>query len=115
MGLNGNFLVLSFIITFAITEATYCQVKNKESLSAKTFLLHKLLEEIERPSFDQCCNSTDMELKEDIRYLKEEVARINCSTGKRKENTALLNNRGTIFIYTYVTHRIISILNSTRL
>ena len=91
-----KFLVSSFIITFAITEATYCQVKNKESLSAKTFLLHKLLEEIERPAFDQCCNATDMELKEDIKNLKEEVARINCSTGKRKENTNLPNNRETI-------------------
>ena len=100
MGQVGNFLVSSFIITTAITEATYCQVKNKESLSAKTFLLHKLLEEIERPTFDQCCNATDMELKEDIRYLKEEVARINCSTGKRKENTIyILNNRGTIFMH----------------
>ena len=87
MGLIGNFLVSSFIITLAITEATYCQAKNKESLSAKTFLLHKLLEEIERPAFDQCCNATDMELKEDIKNLLEEVARINCNTGKRKENT----------------------------
>ena len=88
MGVIEKFLVSSFIITFAITEATYCQA-NKESLSAKAFLLHKLLEEIERPAFDQCCNATDMELKEDIKNLKEEVARINCSTGKRKENNLL--------------------------
>ena len=87
MGLIEKFLVSSFIITFAITEATYCQAKNKENLSGKTFLLHKLLEEIERPAFDQCCNATDVELKEGIKNLLEEVARINCSTGKRKENT----------------------------
>ena len=70
MGVTEKFLVSSFIITFAITEATYCQAKNKESLSAKTFLLHKLLEEMERPAFDQCCNATDMELKEDIKRLE---------------------------------------------
>ena len=54
MGLIEKFLVSSFSITFvslAITEATYCQVKNKEILNAKTFLLYKLLEEIE-PDFD---------------------------------------------------------------
>ena len=70
MGVTEKFLVSSFIITFAITVATYCQAKNKESLSAKTVLLHKFLEEMERPAFDQCCNATDMELKEDIKRLE---------------------------------------------